>query len=143
MTEQVNKNLEQNKKVKEVWSSYFKWFMYVAVLATFASILACYLNIYLSFTALQIRIIQILSIVLEAAPLGQRGHNIQTWSGVSPAEKLDGLLFIVLTSIGFFLIVFSFQLESPPSIPEERPAGIVVFELHVLEKKPLITHVEI
>ena len=113
--EQVNEDAEQNRKTREVWSSYLKWFTGAAALATFASILAYYLNIYLPFTNLQIRIFQIFGIVLEAASLGQCGYSIQTWGGVSPAEKLNGLLFTIFYSIGFFLIAFSFQLESNPS----------------------------
>lgn len=115
MIEQVNDYAEQKRKIKEVWSSYLKWFMGAAALAIFASILAYYLNICLPFTNLQIRIFQIFSTVLEAASLGQCGYNIQTWGGVSPAEKLNGLLFTIFSSIGFFLIAFSFQLEPSPS----------------------------
>ena len=116
MTEYVNTSKKHNEKIKEVWFSYLKWFMRAGILAFFASLAAHYLNIYLPCTGLQIRIIQIFSLVLEAGSLGQCGYGIQTWGEVSPAEKLNERLFTLFSSIGVFLIVFSFQLEPSQSV---------------------------
>ena len=112
LAEQVNQEIESRQNVKMVWLSYFKWFVVVVVLAVLASILAECVNVYFSFTALTIKIIQISSLVIESTALGVRGHTILTWGGESPAEKLDGRLFMVFSALGFFLIIFSFQLQA-------------------------------
>jgi hypothetical protein len=96
---------------KEVFFSYLKWFIGLTVLASLGSVLAFYVNAAAPLSGLVIRILQIFGVILEATSLGQCGPSIQTWGGISPAEKLDQKLFMVFSSTGFFFIVFSFQLE--------------------------------
>lgn len=112
MSAQTDEVSHSKEAVKTVCLSYSKWFVGASLLALFASILAYWVNLHLFLTALQIRIIQVGSLVPEATALGQCGYNIQTWGGESPAEKLNSRLFITLSAVGFFLIVFAFQLEA-------------------------------
>jgi uncharacterized membrane protein len=114
MSEKVDAN--QNEKIKEVGYAYLKWFLGAALLAGLGSVAAHYINAYAPLSALQIRILQVFSLVLEATSLGQCGYSIQTWGGTSPAEKLNQKLFAIFSSIGFLFIVFSFQLEILPPI---------------------------
>lgn len=111
MTKEVNDTtVEEHQRVKIVLFSYFKWFLGATTLAILASLAAYEANVLQPFTAMQIKFIQILSLLPEAAALGQSGY-IQSWGGDSPAEKLNEWLFTTLSSLGFFLMVFSFQLE--------------------------------
>jgi hypothetical protein len=112
MSTQTDEASQNKEAVKVVYLSYIKWFIGASLLALFASVLAYWANLHPFLTALQIRIIQIMSLVPEATALGQCGYNIQTWGGESPAEKLNGRLFTTLSAVGFFLIVFTFQLEA-------------------------------
>lgn len=110
MTDETKQAIDEDQKVKVVLISYSKWFIGAATLAILASFAAYESNLYQPFSAFQIKVIQILSLLPEAAALGQSG-GIQTWGGKSTAERLNERLFTTLTSIGFFLMVFSFQLE--------------------------------
>lgn len=110
MTEEVNQL--QEEKIRKVYGSYLKWFLGAGLLAIMGAIGAYLLNSSYPLSGLQIRAIQIFSLVLEACSLGQCGYSIQTWGGVSPPEKLNQKLFTLVSSIGFFLIIFSLQLES-------------------------------
>lgn len=103
---------EQQNKVKQVCVSYLKWFLGAGVLAIIGTVGAYLLNTSYPLSGFQIKVLQIFSLVLEAGSLGQCGYSIQTWGGVSPAEKLNQKLFTLFSSIGFLLIIFSFQLES-------------------------------
>lgn len=116
MSEKVDANASQNEKIKEVGYSYLKCFFGTALLAGLGSVAANYVNVSAPLSGLQIRILQICSLVLEATSLGQCGYSIQTWRRTSPAEKLNQKLFKVFSSIGFFFIVFSLQLETLPPI---------------------------
>ena len=116
MNEEVDANASQNEKIKEVGYSYLKWFFGAALLAGLGSVAAYYINASAPLSELPIRILQIFSLVLEATSLGQCGYSIQTWGGTSPAEKLNQKLFTIFSSIGFFFVVFSFQLEILPPI---------------------------
>lgn len=112
MTEQVDTLAsEEREKLNGVWKSYGKWFLGLAMLAVMASGLAVCANVYWSLSSLTIRIIQILSVVVEGTALGQGGHRIMTWGGESSAEKWDGRLFVIFSALGLSLIIFSFQLE--------------------------------
>ena len=91
-------------------------FFWATLLAIFGSSAAHYLNAFHSFSGLQIKLLQIFGLVLEAGSLGQCGYSIQTWGGTSPAEKLNQKLFAVFSGVGFFLIIFSFQLEASQPI---------------------------
>ena len=102
---------DDQRQVHLVWASYFKWFLFAALLAGGATLAAYYLNSVQVLTLWQIKGIQILSVLPEAAALGGCGYNIQAWGGQSKAEKLNEKLFIILSSVGFFFIVFAYQLE--------------------------------
>ncbi|MGC1879193.1 MAG: hypothetical protein WA347_06810 [Rhabdochlamydiaceae bacterium] len=114
MNEKADVDARQN--VKEVIYSYLKWFLGAAFLAGLGSMAAYYANAFVPLSGFQIRIFQIFSLVLEVTSLGQCGYSIQTWGGTSLAEKLNQKLFAIVSSIGFFFIVFSFQLEALESI---------------------------
>lgn len=109
MNEQVDQVGRQ--KVKEVKLSYCKWFCGALVLAGFATYLAFVINSLHFFTLLHIKILRIFSLAMEASALGQLGYSIQTWCGKSDAEMLNYRLFVTLSSIGFLLATFSWQLE--------------------------------
>lgn len=102
---------EQNSKVKDVWYFYLTSSLVIAALATFASTLAYYLNIYYPLTSLQIRILQIFGVAVVAAPFWNR-YSVPVREGASAAQKLNRRLLIACYSIGFFIIVFSFQLHT-------------------------------
>lgn len=116
MAEEVEVNTQKREKTKQVYVSYLKWFLGAGVLAIIGTIAAYLLNTSHPLSGFQIRVLQIFSLVLEAVSLGQCGYSIQTWGGVSPAEKLNQKLFTAFSSMGFFLIIFSFQLESLQSV---------------------------
>ena len=111
MTEKTSLNIEQQKKINQVYISYLKWFIGSGCLAIMGTVAAYFLNIFYPLPGFLIKGLQIFSLVVEAASLGQCGYNIQTWGGISPAEKLNEKLFAGVSSIGFFLIIFSFKLE--------------------------------
>ena len=48
--------------------------------------------------------------LLLVAAIGRLGWGIQTWGGDSPAERLDQRVFLVLSLLGTFLLVFEFFL---------------------------------
>lgn len=111
MSAQVDDTSQKKEALKTVYRSYGMWFVGVSSLALLASISAYWINLHPFLTAMQIRMIQIMSLLPEATALGQCGYNIQTWGGQSPAEKLNGRLFTILSAVGFFLMVLTFQLE--------------------------------
>lgn len=104
--------IDQRKNIKKVLKSYFKWLLATSSFAVIAFFLANYINHLFPLAPLWIRIMQIGSIVLEAAALGQCGWDIQTWDGNSPAEILNKRLSKALSLIGLFAILISFQLET-------------------------------
>jgi len=111
MSEETTISLEQQEKVKLVIFSYIKWFLGTLVLGVLGTLSALFLNDACPLSEMQIRILQIFSLVLEATSFAQCGYSIQTWAGMSPAEQLNQRLFTLFASVGFFLVVFSYQLE--------------------------------
>lgn len=111
MTEISTLSFEEKKKVKKVFSSYFAWFFLTTFLAVLGTVAAHFTNTAYALQEIQIKLIQILSLILEATSLGQYGYGIQTWGGESPAEKWNQRLFTFFSCVGFFLLVFSFQLK--------------------------------
>lgn len=45
---------------------------------------------------------------LFVAGIGRLGWDIQTWSGSSPAERLDQSIFIILSAVGTFLLMLDY-----------------------------------
>jgi len=112
MAQKVEINPAQKQEVKQVALSYLKWFVGASLLAVLGTIGAWLLNVSFPLTGFQARFLQVFSCVLEVTSLGQCGYVIQTWGGASPAEKLNQKLFTMFSLLGFFLVIFSFQLES-------------------------------
>lgn len=110
----VNQNIEieQQENLKKVFKSYLYWFLGASILALIASTVAHLVNLHAPLSAGIIRFLQVGSVVLEAVALGQKGRDIQTWGGVSPAEIWDERLQNVFSRFGFFMIVLAFQLET-------------------------------
>ncbi len=101
----------ENNQTGPVWRSYGKWFLIAAIFAILASLVACLVNLYHPLNKIVIQILQISGAIIEATALGQCGFTIQTWEGVSKAEKLNSRLFWFFSVGGLVLLVFSFQLE--------------------------------
>lgn len=102
MTEKVDVNTQQREKIKQVYVSYLKWFLGSSLLAILGTIAAYLLNTSYPLSGNLIKFLQIFSSVVEMVSLGQCGYNIQTWGGVSPAERLNEKLFARISLIGFF-----------------------------------------
>lgn len=48
--------------------------------------------------------------LLLVAGIGRIGYPLQTFDGNTPAERLDGIIFWVLSVVGTFLLVYDFAL---------------------------------
>lgn len=111
MTQEVSVNSQEEDAKKLVLASYFKWFLgsfFLICVAVFCALLA---NHYYPFSPISKNILQLFSILLTGSVLGKRGYDIQTWGGESSAEKLNDKIFLILSSIGFFLATFSYYLR--------------------------------
>lgn len=97
--------------IKQVVVSYIKAILFVIGLTIIARILAMYINVYINCSSAEfVKGLQILSAILMGASLGKRGYEIQTWGGQTPAEKLNERMFIVLSALGYFILIFSLYL---------------------------------
>jgi len=111
MEQEVDLAIEKHEDLKVVRASYLRWFVWSAILAALASILAWSFKSFQEVTAMQIRFSYILTAITETTALGQLGVEIQTWGGTSPAERLNKKLYNIFTSTAIFLLIFSVQLE--------------------------------
>jgi len=102
---------EKSRDTTYVWLSYVKWGMFSLFLSAIGIFFAHLINVYFPLTQTTIKILQLIGFLPLAASLGQRGYDIQTWGGKSPQEKLNKLIFVILSSIGFLLIVLTNYLE--------------------------------
>lgn len=93
---------------KLVINSYVKAITFVAGLAFIAWLLA--VNISWGSTTKLVKPLQIFSTILMGAALGKKGYDIQTWGGKTRAEKLNNRIFVVLSALGYFVLIFSLYL---------------------------------
>ncbi len=58
------------------------------------------------------------SAFLLVAAIGRLGWSIQTIDGHSPPERLDQVLFLILSLVGTFLLVFEYFAGHPTNVRE-------------------------
>ncbi len=98
--------------IQNVIKSYCKAAIISFILICFIHCLAIWINTFHFFSKSFIQGFQSFSIIpIATSVLGQKGWEIQTYGGISPAEKMNQKLFKIISIIGFFLAVFAFHLK--------------------------------
>jgi hypothetical protein len=106
--------IEQTKKIKKrIRNYYVMGFFCASILVLCASACACWINHFKIFNTTCIKIIQLLSILPGAAAIyGKKAiPEIWTTAADSTEEKYNERIFNLVSSSGFFLAVWSFQLK--------------------------------
>ena len=102
---------QEKENKRKVLKSYLSWF-FASLVLMFAAIYCVTLtDYYFPLISKLKKGFQLFGLLFAVTALGKREYDMQTWSGKSPAEKLNKRLFLTFSCIGLFLTVFSIVLS--------------------------------